>query len=663
MTKRSALWVMLALGLGIGTFVACHGGKGVDTGTSPSIDFTPVTPVATSTPVPKGSLTTGTGICTDKNTWKSPDGTLQICEISRTLELGGDICQPVPVNGGSWTYTFGIISTGAGYFFDATFSGPENGCGSIGATNPGDGGQGHGAYHDKRFPAGESKMTFTFTEDGNSCGRKQDDIDAVNEASGARLNIIGFVLGYLNPCTTCDDGRLTATEQQVPSDNKVTETITVTLKDKKLPFTITWGDGTIDSKDVAGQYVHTYPGGETEKSYTVIVSYGAQYKPCDAKFIVKVPPVKKKECGDYTKPSIVLTDNTTLTETQLTGSVTATPANGSWSPAQAFPYNRPNAGQTATALHFNYTVPYGPEGLQCTVSKAIDLSVPPKDDSCANYTKPTVVLTAYTSLTPTQMTGYVEGTPEGGSWSPAQAFPYDRPNAGQPPLALHFDYTVKYGPESLKCSTSKGIDLSVAPKDRACADMAASCNAVDTSPLTSPVATVKTTCTWTPPPSVGQLTLTPFTTSINPGDVTQADVNRTSSDQTFNYGLKLNGQTCVTGSIVVKAKECEKKNVWTIKNKRSDNVDYTIIIATDKNHPASTTIKTFVLGPGESDTFEGYNNTTLHAFYKLGTPGHYNYDWADSKSSGSCGASSSSVWANWAGDAKLSVECTCPVPR
>ena len=48
-------------------------------------------------------------ICTGRNTWGDAANGLQICEISKTLNLLDNRCQQVPAGGGSWTYTFGII--------------------------------------------------------------------------------------------------------------------------------------------------------------------------------------------------------------------------------------------------------------------------------------------------------------------------------------------------------------------------------------------------------------------------------------------------------------------------------------------------------------------------------------------------------------------------
>ena len=108
-------------------------------------------------------------------------------------------------------------------------------------------------------------------------------------------------------------------------------------------------------------------------------------------------------------------------------------------------------------------------------------------------------------------------------------------------------------------------------------------------------------------------------------------------------------------SIDLPPQDCPKVNTWTIKNNRSDDHVYTIVIVTDFFHPGSSIVETFNLGPGASTTFTGFNGQTLYAFFALPRErGGTEYDYADKATSGQCG-----VEAAWLHDASLSVSCGC----
>jgi hypothetical protein len=145
------------------------------------------------------------------------------------------------------------------------------------------------------------------------------------------------------------------------------------------------------------------------------------------------------------------------------------------------------------------------------------------------------------------------------SLNPALPVDITQPAYGQPATEFSTTGTLSFGPAELQCSVSKPFTKTVPPQEhvRDCEDMAAHCSAVSVN-TSDIIATVKTTCTWTPPPPTGLLQLPEYATTVAPGEMHPYDVARTSHAQTINISLKLSGQVCATASAVVEAKRCEE---------------------------------------------------------------------------------------------------------
>lgn len=382
--------LMSYLGLGVAVaFVAVACSKGGTTSTSnnnvPEAQAPVISPVANN-PAPTKTVV-GTGLCEGKPTVASPDGSLQICQLESSLNLLGNVCQKVN-GGGTWTLKVGIVSTGTGYFRDSTFGAIEEGCSATGVGSPG---QSKGAYDKKTFPAGESTFEFTLVRDGNGCGREQNDLDAINEATGARVNVFGIVFDTEKPCATCADAKLTASGSSSSTDDAVTESVVVSFKAgvSSLPFTINWGDGVTDSHSSAGTYKHTYARGGDDKSYSITVTYAGQFQACSSSLKANVP--HKSTCDDYAPPSapnwsgsLALTNETATTETVTVGSVS--PSNGTFNPSLPDTVNRTTSDWVYTTTETK-VIGYGPERLECSksFSHPFSITIPKKHAAGSCY--------------------------------------------------------------------------------------------------------------------------------------------------------------------------------------------------------------------------------------------------------------------------------------
>lgn len=450
--------LMSCLGLGfaplalvsIALTAACSKGSNGPTAQNnvPAAQAPAVSPVSNN-PQPYAQVV-GTGICEGKPTWASKDGSLTICELEKTLDLQGNVCQFVTDQGGSWTIKVGIISTGKGYLLDGTFGVPETGCGAVGVGSPG---QGNGPANKKTFPAGESTYTFSIVADGGACGRVQNDVDAVNEATGAKVNVFGIVLNYAKPCTTCAD--ISVSSSQATTETGKTETLVIT---SKIPYTITWGDGATEQHKSSGTFTHSYATGTSDKTYNGSVSSQAQFAPCTTPFSVVVPGRHVEDsCANYTAPVFGGDLGITLGTTQATiTSGTVTPAGGSFNPTLPANVNRPNAGQPDATFSTTYTKSYGPENLRCSASHVYTKAVPAKGDTCDNYTPPSapnwsgsLALSNETATTETVTVGSV--SPSDGSFNPALPDTVTRTGSDWS-FSTTETKVISYGPQNLECS-------------------------------------------------------------------------------------------------------------------------------------------------------------------------------------------------------------------
>jgi hypothetical protein len=143
------------------------------------------------------------------------------------------------------------------------------------------------------------------------------------------------------------------------------------------------------------------------------------------------------------------------------------PNGGSFNPTLPQTVARPAAGQPAGSFSTTYTLPYGPEGLHCSVSKTFTKPVPPKNDACENYQAPAITGDIASDVQATQVV-FSQGTvaPPGGTFNPTLPQTVARPAAGQPAGSFSTGYTLPYGPEGLHCSVSKTFTKPVPPREQ-----------------------------------------------------------------------------------------------------------------------------------------------------------------------------------------------------
>ncbi len=180
-------------------------------------------------------------------------------------------------------------------------------------------------------------------------------------------------------------------------------------------------------------------------------------------------------CADYTAPTITGDISSDVQTAQVVfDKGTVAPAGGSFDPTLPKTVARPNAGQSAASFSTAYTLPYGPSAeLQCKASKTFTKPVPPKGDTCDNYTPtpPTfggaLALTNETATTEKVTAGSV--SPAGGTWSDPLPKTVNRPEYGST-LTFSDTYTkvVSYGPENLRCSKSYDHQYDISIPAKAC---------------------------------------------------------------------------------------------------------------------------------------------------------------------------------------------------
>lgn len=231
--------------------------------------------------------------------------------------------------------------------------------------------------------------------------------------------------------------------------------------DHVVTFTISFrggGGAVLDFKDGVKKIV--YNGQSVSHTYANHGTYEAELIverndiPCPATVTVNVKPI----CSDYSVPTITLTPNTTLTSTlQTVTSITASPTGGTFSPTLPQAYPRPAYGQPAQTKTFTYTLPYSPVGgLQCSTSKTVDVTVPPKDKTCEDLN---IVLTPNkTGETDTTITYNVTAN-VAGTFNPAQPVTYTKGSVAR-------TETITFTSSELGCS--KSITVNVPKKTISC---------------------------------------------------------------------------------------------------------------------------------------------------------------------------------------------------
>ncbi|HUO75404.1 MAG TPA: hypothetical protein VMU12_00590 [Candidatus Paceibacterota bacterium] len=623
--------------------VACN--KGGDTSTSPSVvSEAPATSGSNaSVPAPPASGTgqtvTGSGICEGKETVSSRDKTLTFCVLDTNLDLLDNRCQVVTASK-KYTVTWGIISASDGWLRSGAFHAPENSCGSAGS--------GNGADQNDHLTFKAStvgvKLTTQWDVSVNSCGMDQHDGLFKNATDEVRWPF-GVVFNYPEPCVTCEtiNGSLTYTQDGT--------TITVTPKfnhkvgDTKINGVLDWGDNTTSSATNGVPVSHTYPA-EPQQKFTIKLKLTGGGVECDPSITVTVGT--NPTCKDYTPPTITGDLGVTPGPSSYTFDAgTVAPTGGTWSTALPATVNRPNFGQPDASFSDTYTKSYGPDNLKCTVSKPFTKTVPAKDPTCGDVNPQ---LSTYTvgadsvhakSVRASIASTYNVGLH--GSWV----------NPGTGSLAYgdgasdneNNPFNVTHGYAQTDSQQTLTATLTVVRGSLTC-------------PVTTPVVIPPRTKTCadytpTPPDFRGDLDLTDKTATtekvtsgtVRPSGGTWSDplpkvVNRPAYGSTFtfsdvytevvSYGpseLQCTKSYDHTYSIAIPPQDCPKVNTWTLKNNRSDQVTYAIVVATNKDDPADSIIPngTFNLGPGASATFTGFNSQTLYAFYKLPQTGPTQY--------------------------------------
>lgn len=92
------------------------------------------------------------------------------------------------------------------------------------------------------------------------------------------------------------------------------------------------------------------------------------------------PPPPDPKCSDYTSPVIIgdIASDPQTAQVVFTAGTVA-PLGGAFNPTLPAAVPWPGVGQTAGSFSTTYTLPYGPNALQCSVSKTFTKPVPPKD--------------------------------------------------------------------------------------------------------------------------------------------------------------------------------------------------------------------------------------------------------------------------------------------
>lgn len=356
---------------------ACNSGKGGSnsvTGADMSMPDSAPTTAAKLTPAaaPKS------GICAGKDSYQATfaDGTkFTYCVLESTLELADNRCQLVPEGGKTWTHRIGITSSASGYFLDQIFHSNENSCGSTGANG------GKGPYNAETFPSGDSDFTFTYTR-GDGCGMDQEDIYAV--INDHRIWVRAVVFNFPKPCRDCAALKTKLNEKQT---GKRSYEVSPTWNGGGTAA-LNWGDGTPVITGVrSGEiYSHTYTGNGPYTIDLVVTQNGLECPdPVTVKFNPdpEPTPTPPPTCKDYRPPTITGSPQATTTATTVDVSAgSAAPTGGWFSPNVPFSVNRPEYGQSATSWSTRYTLPYGPENLECSVYRYFSGSVPPKEGTC-----------------------------------------------------------------------------------------------------------------------------------------------------------------------------------------------------------------------------------------------------------------------------------------
>jgi len=124
------------------------------------------------------------------------------------------------------------------------------------------------------------------------------------------------------------------------------------------------------------------PAGSFSTTYTL--PYGPENLRCSvSKSFTKPVPPKQDSCDNYQAPPITGAPQATTSATQVTVSAGSVgPSGGTFNPAVPFSVNRPPNGSPAGEWNVSYTLPYGPQGLQCTTRKDFSGPVPPKEPEC-----------------------------------------------------------------------------------------------------------------------------------------------------------------------------------------------------------------------------------------------------------------------------------------
>jgi len=469
-------------------------------------------------------------------------------------------------------------SGGGIYSKPALFFTPKQTCGAH-AENPGTANANvTGAKSLDNGASGET--TYTFPINDRMCGSYQFDDTWRGQVE---THILGKVINTGIDCPSCDVLQLRVTV----TGSGLTRTVKVTFKgegaNKKAK--VSYGDGQSDEFANGESKSHTWPYGD----YTVTATFENRELPAPCISTDLVSNKEPESCEDVAVRFSFAQESVSAAAVSSSYNVCfqggwVNPGTGSldFGDASSTSVSNPFTqchGYNQTASEQNLTAKLTVVRGNLSCPKTLAVKIPPKQDTCENYTPPpapswggALALTGQTATQVTVTSGTV--SPAGGTFNPTLPADVARPPYGSTgSFETTYTVTLPYGPENLRCSKQFSHDY----------------------------------------------------------------------------------------SITIPPQECPKSNVWTVKNKRTDNVTYTIVIVTNKFLPGLSTVETFQLGPGESATFTGYNNKTLYAFFKLGP---LNYDYADSASSGSCGAvTAGDLEAQWLGDASLKVACTCSVDK
>lgn len=452
-------------------------------------------------------------------------------------------------------------SGGGIYSRPAMFFSPKQTCGAH-AENPGSAEQNvTGAKSLDNGASGDT--TYTFPINDRMCGSYQFDDTWRGQVE---TFIIGKVINTGIDCPSCDalDLRVTVT------GSGLTRTVKVTFKGEKpnKKAKVSYGDGQSDEFANGESKSHTWPYGD----FTVTATFENEALPAPC---IKTDTVSNKEpenCEDVAVRFSFAEESVAAATVSASYNVCfqggwVNPGTGSLdfgdasnqsvtNPfTQCHNYNQTDSEQNLTA---KLTVTRG----QNVCPKTLPVRIPPRDKTCKDYTEPAITGDIASDVQATQVV-FSSGNvgPAGGSFSPVLPQTVVRPNAGQPAGSFSTTYTLPYGPENLRCSTSKSFTKPVPPKQDSCDNYQAP--PITGSPNASTSATQVTVSAGSVAPPGGTFSpAVPFSVNRPPNGQPAGQWNLT---YTLPYGpsaLQCTTRKDFSGPVPPKDPECDPSEFW-----------------------------------------------------------------------------------------------------